>query len=206
MFLAEYADMIAWMNRRLRAFSCACGCSALLGASGCSHRLTSYTPLYEQQTVIVQGQVPDQAAADALARRFVTTFGLMGTPDFLPAAEQLFAHDSLYINDTLSVYRDHAQLARHLAEMNQSLKSAKVTLLDDWVSKDSIYVHWRMDYRISVLGVQKEMASYGISQLKMNAAGQIVFQQDYWDSNNGLYRQLPVVGWFYRWALPFKGL
>jgi hypothetical protein len=48
------------------------------------------------------------------------------------------------------------------------------------------------------------MSSFGISQLKMNAQGKVVFQQDYWDSNNGLYRQLPIVGGVYRWLLPIK--
>jgi|GEM_PF-201704 len=197
--------MIPSFQKALQLLCCGCGVCALLASGGCSYRQTSYTPLYEQQSQILQGQMLDQAKADDLAQRFAATFDLMGTPAFIPAASQLFAQDALYINDTLSVYHDGVQLQRHLAEMNQSLQSAKVVLLDDWVSKDSVYVHWRMNYRMSVLGVKKDMSSYGISQLKMNAAGQIIFQQDYWDGNNGLYRQLPVVGWFYRWVLPFKG-
>ena len=48
------------------------------------------------------------------------------------------------------------------------------------------------------------MASYGISEIKINAKQQIIFQQDYWDPANGLYRSLPVFGGAYKWVLPFK--
>ena len=90
--------------------------------------------------------------------------------------------------------------------MNDSIKAAHVDLVHDWVAGDSVYVHWRMSYTLHVLGVDRPMASFGISQLKVNAAGKIIFQQDYWDSNNGLYRQLPRIGWLYRWLLPVDGM
>ena len=177
-----------------------------LGAiSGC-HTMTSYTATYEQQSKAIQGVTLDQAAGDAVAQRFVTTFSLMGTPAFLPAAQGLFAEEGLYINDTLTLYHHSKQLAKHLQGMNDSIKAAHVELVHDWVAGDSVYVHWRMSYILHVLGVDRPMASFGISQLKVNAAGKIIFQQDYWDSNNGLYRQLPRIGWLYRWLLPVDGM
>ncbi len=55
-----------------------------------------------------------------------------------------------------------------------------------------------------MLGRTKTMASYGISQIKINEQQQIIFQQDFWDPANGLYRSLPVFGGVYKWILPFK--
>jgi len=181
---------------------------AMLGGatvSGC-HSMTSYTATYEQQSKAIQGVTLDQAMGDAVAQRFVTTFSMMGTPEFLPAAQALFAEDGLYINDTLTLYTNDKQLAKHMQGMNDSIKAAHVELVHDWVAGDSVYVHWRMSYTLHVLGVDRPMASFGISQLKVNAAGKIIFQQDYWDSNNGLYRQLPRIGWLYRWLLPVDGM
>ncbi len=177
-----------------------------LGAgSGCS-TTTSYTPAYEQQSKAIQGVTLDQAAGDAVAQRFVATFSQMGTPAFLPAAEGLFAQDGMYINDTLTLYTHAHQLSKHMLEMNNRVKTAHVQLIHAFVAGDSVYVHWRMEYTLHVLGVDRPMASFGISQLKVNAAGKIIFQQDYWDSNNGLYRQLPRIGWLYRWLLPMDGM
>lgn len=48
------------------------------------------------------------------------------------------------------------------------------------------------------------MASYGISQIKINQQQQIIFQQDFWDPADGLYRHLPYMGSIYTWLLPFK--
>jgi hypothetical protein len=61
-----------------------------------------------------------------------------------------------------------------------------------------------MAYDLKFLGQTRSMHSYGVSELKMNAQGQVVFQQDYWDPNNGLFRQLPWVGGLYAAVLPFR--
>ena len=63
-----------------------------------------------------------------------------------------------------------------------------------------------MAYDFEILGTHKKMASHGISEIKVNAAQQIIFQQDFWDPANGLYRSLPYVGGVYSWLLPFKKL
>ncbi len=179
---------------------------ALLSTTGCSLGPTSYTALYEVQVSAVQGVTPAPEAAEALAHDFIDTFGRMGSKDFLPALDGLFADGDIYVNDTLSVYRDYTPLRAHLAGINQSVHAARVSLVNYWIEGDSVFVHWRMSYTLAVLGVRSDLTSHGISQLKMNQAGRIIFQQDYWDGNNGLYRQLPVVGWFYRLILPVQGL
>lgn len=182
------------------------GLCALVLLSACGDRSASYTAIYEQQLRSVRGAVLTPAAAQALAQRFVDTFARLGTADFLPAAEQLLSPDMIYVNDVLTSYGEWSRLREHLAGMNESVSAAQVDLVDSWQAGDSVYVHWRMEYTLTLLGGQRRMASYGISQLKTDAAGRIVFQQDFWDSNNGLYRQLPTVGWLYRWLLPVQGL
>jgi hypothetical protein len=61
-----------------------------------------------------------------------------------------------------------------------------------------------MAYDFKIFGRSKTMASYGISEIKINSSSQIVFQQDYWDPANGLYRSLPYIGKGYSLVLPFK--
>ncbi len=70
--------------------------------------------------------------------------------------------------------------------------------------QDTAYIHWYMSYDFKMLGRSKTMASYGISQIKINEQQKIIFQQDYWDPANGLYRSLPIFGGVYKWILPFK--
>jgi hypothetical protein len=176
---------------------------ASLGLTGCHSMPSSYTSIYEINDQQIHGVFLTQAMGDALADRFVTTFNHIGQPDFMSLTRDLFA-DNLYANDTLSVYHRYSDMIEHFQGMNQSVTHSHVELKHAFVAEDSVYVHWKMDYTLKVLGREKEMSSFGISQLKMNAQGKVVFQQDYWDSNNGLYRQLPIVGGIYRWLLPIK--
>ncbi|MDE2421383.1 MAG: nuclear transport factor 2 family protein [Gammaproteobacteria bacterium] len=163
----------------------------------------SYTAFYEQSDQQIHGVVLNQAMADALAGRFVNTFNHIGQPDFMQLTRDLFA-DDLYANDTLSIYHHYSDMIEHFQGMNQSVTHSHVELKHVFIADDSAYVNWKMDYTLKVLGREKAMSSFGISQIKMNAQGKIIFQQDYWDSNNGLYHQLPIVGGLYRWLSPIK--
>lgn len=178
-------------------------CAVGLGLTGCHSIDTSYTTAYERGDQQIHGVVLTQAMADALAGRFVNTFNHIGQPDFMQLTRDLFAND-LYANDTLSIYYHYSDMIEHFQGMDQSVTHSHVELKHAFVADDSVYVHWKMNYTLKVLGREKAMSSFGISQLKMNAQGKIIFQQDYWDSNNGLYRQLPIIGGVYRWLLPIK--
>jgi PBP1b-binding outer membrane lipoprotein LpoB len=174
-----------------------------LGLSGCHSMPSSYTSTYENNEQQIHGVVMTQAMGDALANRFVNTFNHIGKPDFMQLTRNLFA-DNLYSNDTLSVYYHYSDMIEHFKGMNETVTNSHVELKHAFVAEDSVFVHWKMEYTLKVLGSEKAMASFGISQLKMNPQGQVIFQQDFWDSNNGLYRQLPIVGGVYRWLLPIK--
>lgn len=163
----------------------------------------SYTQDYQQARVKHQGIPMDNAQAQQLAEHFVLTFNKLGTPAFMPAARDLYA-DELFINDTLSQYRQKSTLLEHFKGMNERVTQSTVRLIQVTHAGDVAYVHWHMSYDLKVFGKVKTMQSYGISELKQNSANQIIFQQDFWDPANGLFRNLPYVGGVYQWLLPFK--
>ena len=163
----------------------------------------SYTQLYETNNAAIQGVQLSQSQADALAARFAETFNQLGTPKFLSAARDLFA-DDLYVNDTLSIYYHFKDMMPHFEGMNQSVSDSHVVIQHALLAGDSVFVHWKMTYTLKMFGSKKTMSSYGISQLKVNDKDKIIFQQDYWDASNGLYRQLPVLSGVYRLLLPLK--
>ncbi|WP_111892147.1 nuclear transport factor 2 family protein [Acinetobacter sp. MB5] len=141
--------------------------------------------------------------AEQIAQHFVATFNQLGTPQFLAKANELYA-DSLYINDTLSQFSSKPELMKHFQGMNARVSQVDVRLVSVTHQKDSAYVHWYMAYHFKMFGKSKPMASYGISQIKINQQQQIIFQQDFWDPADGLYRHLPYMGRVYAWLLPFK--
>jgi SnoaL-like domain len=178
-------------------------CVAGLTLTGCSSMNPSYTAVYEKNEQQIKGVAQTQVLADALAERFIYTFNHLGKPNFMQLSRDLFA-DDLYANDTLSIYYRYSDMVEHFKGMNETVTNSRVELKHVFVAGDSVFVHWKMEYTLKIFGSEKAMSSFGISQLKTNQAGKIIFQQDYWDGNNGLYRQLPVVGGFFRWLLPVK--
>lgn len=175
---------------------------AALGLSACKS-VESYSGDY---TVANKNQLgitlTDQQAQD-IAEKFVMTFNHLGTPSFLDKADQLYAQQ-LYINDTLSQFSSKTELMKHFQGMNARVSQVEVKLISVTHQQDSAYVHWYMAYHFKILGQNKPMASYGISQIKINNQQQIIFQQDFWDPADGLFRHLPYMGRVYTWMLPFK--
>lgn len=176
--------------------------ASLFGLSACNST-GQYTQQYSAARQQQQGVTQDAASAQALAARFAQAFNQMGQPSFISAVDQLYA-DSLYINDTLSVHYQKGSVLENFKAMNKRIQRAQVTIIDVTTAKDVAYVHWKMRFDLKLLGQVKVIESHGISELKQNAAGQIIFQHDFWDPANGLYRALPYAGGLYRWLTPFK--
>ena len=174
----------------------------LLLLAGCKS-IPSYSADYVQSRNGIQGIALDQAKAQDIGLRFTSAFNTLGTPEFVERAGSLYA-DQLFINDTLSQFSSRKKLLEHFQGMNQRVSNVTVSLLNASYHQDSAYVHWHMVYDFKMFGKTRTMDSFGISEIKVNGDNKIIFQQDFWDPANGLYRSLPYVGGTYSWVLPFK--
>lgn len=174
----------------------------LLLLAGCKS-IPSYSADYAKSRNGIQGIALDQAKAQDIGLRFTSAFNTLGTPEFVERAGSLYA-DQLFINDTLSQFSSRQNLLEHFQGMNKRVSKVSVELLNASYHQDSAYVHWHMTYDFKMFGTTRRMDSYGISEIKINENNKIIFQQDFWDPANGLYRSLPYVGGVYSWLLPFK--
>ena len=175
---------------------------ALFSLASCKS-IPSYSSDYSKASKEISGIALTQEQATEIGERFTSAFNTLGTPSFIKNASQLYAND-LYINDTLSQFSNKQDLVKHFSGMNEHVSNVNVKLISATYQKDSAYIHWYMAYDFKMFGRIKTMASYGISEIKINSSSQIVFQQDYWDPANGLYRSLPYIGKGYSLVLPFK--
>lgn len=174
----------------------------LLSLTGCQS-ISSYSADYAKSRSAVQGVALDGEKALDIGTRFTSAFNTLGTPAFVERAGSLYA-DQLFINDTLSQFSSKQNLVQHFQGMNKRVSNVSVKLLNTSYHQDSAYVHWHMAYDFKMFGTTRSMDSFGISEIKVNADNKIIFQQDFWDPANGLYRSLPYVGGVYSWLLPFK--
>lgn len=170
--------------------------------SGCKS-VPSYSSDYKQARDTIQGVMLTDEKALEIGTQFTSTFDTLGTPAFVDKASSMY-EEKLFINDTLSQFSSRDNLVEHFKGMNKRVSNVTVKLLNTSHYRDSAYVHWSMAYDFRMLGTTRSMQSYGISEMKVNENNKIIFQQDFWDPADGLFRALPYVGGIYSWVLPFK--
>lgn len=177
-------------------------CLPLFWVTGCKS-IPSYAEDYANARQTTTGKMMNDADALEIGQRFTAAFNQLGTDQFIDQVSQLYA-DRLFINDTLSQFSAKENLVEHFKGMNNRVSNTEVTLLNTAYAQDSAYVHWRMAYDFKIFGQTRSMMSHGMSEIKVNDQNQIIFQQDFWDPADGLYRSLPYMKGVYAWLLPFK--
>lgn len=170
---------------------------ALSSLAGCASTGTSqgYTAAYQQGLKAFPGSadVP-QAAID----RFKALYSPLKAAYINQHIDQVYAK-SLYFNDTLSTLHDRAALKKHLLATTKRLDYMNLDVQQVWREGDNVFVRWLMKARFTILGSQRESNTIGITQLRFNDQGQVVFHQDFWDSSAGLDQHVPIIGAFARW-------
>jgi hypothetical protein len=163
---------------------------ALLVGCGGSTSEPRYPQRYDKALVAASAApVPAEAA-----QRFAGFFQSIDQPDVAARIDALYG-DDVYFSDTLFVTEDRAALARHFERLNGSGAHIEVDVDDAVISGANLYLRWRMRVTFPNDGVTPRTQTIGMTQLRFDESGRIGFQQDFWDSSEGFYRQLPVLGW-----------
>lgn len=108
--------------------------------------------------------------------------------------------DSFYFNDTFKATNDIDELVPYMIETAKNVESTTVEILDIAKSETDYYIRWVMDMKFKVKRRDVHSKSTGVTQIRFNDEGKIVFHHDYWDSADGFYQHLPYVGFFVRKA------
>jgi hypothetical protein len=107
--------------------------------------------------------------------------------------------EKIYFNDTLVTIHDRQNLLKYLKHTQQQLDSIKFEVLGVHDSGKDSYVRWLMQTKFKAIGQAIDIQSIGISHLRFNADNKIIVHQDYWDSMQGFYEHLPLIGGVLRW-------
>ncbi|AUZ84383.1 hypothetical protein CDW43_07225 [Methylophaga nitratireducenticrescens] len=106
--------------------------------------------------------------------------------------------EQLYFNDTFRTITDRNELVDYLQQTGQQVDWLEAQVQDVARGEHDFYVRWIMRLQFTVMGKQVNSESIGISQLRFNKQGQIIFHQDFWDGVDGFYQHLPIIGYLLR--------
>lgn len=144
-------------------------------------------------------KAPSPAVAKKAVERFHDFFAVFDEDNVRKKTKALYAEDAFF-NDTLKTVRGAADIEEYLVASANATESCKVQHLDT-VSKDGeYYFRWRMDILFKRFKKGQVQSSYGISHVRFNPEGKIIYHQDYWDSGSHFFEKLPVVGGLVRWV------
>lgn len=137
------------------------------------------------------GSEAETRALDAFAA-FFSSFEANRLERLLPATYA----DDVWFNDTLKTVVGRASLAHYLAESAAAVDLCRVRIIDTTRNAEGEHlVRWAMTIRFRRFKKGQDTHSIGLSHLRFDAHGRVVYHQDYWNAAEGLFRHIPVLGW-----------
>ena len=131
---------------------------------------------------------------EKLFRNMEMLFSDLKHPDLEQRIRRTYA-PSLYFNDTLRTYRTLEEVVDYLLETANRVTETKAQFEEISSSNESYFIRWKMIMKFSVNGETIETESIGVSQIKFDSSGKVIFHQDFWDNTEGFFRHLPLVGY-----------
>ena len=103
--------------------------------------------------------------------------------------------DELFFNDTLKTLSSGADVKAHLIATADLLTSGSVECFSTTRDDNGDYsIRWEMSYAGPKLNGGDPIVTIGMTQLRFNEKGEVIFHQDYWDSSAGVFEHIPLVG------------
>lgn len=99
-----------------------------------------------------------------------------------------------FLDDTLVAHEGAAAIEAYFIETSKIMTRYQVTIDDVARSGEDYYVRWTMVFAAPALDGGAAVHSVGVSQVRFNPAGQVVFHQDFWDSGKNFFAHLPGAG------------
>ncbi len=107
--------------------------------------------------------------------------------------------ESFFFNDGLKTLTQRDALLDYMAHSADAVEACQVKILETTrTDSDEHLVRWKMMIQFKRFARGEETWTVGISHIRLNEDGMIIYQQDYWNAVDGLYRHIPVVGFAIR--------
>lgn len=123
---------------------------------------------------------------------FLSLFSDFDAASIEAAASVAYADDA-YFNDGFAEVEGGKAIAAYLARTADATAEIEVDIEDRVVADGEVYLRWIM--RFTTAGSRsRTIVAPGMTHLRIDADGRIVFHRDYWDASGALAEFVPLVG------------
>lgn len=157
---------------------------------------TDYISSYQSANT----ETAESASSEAInIAVFTSLYENLDSPDLKTYIQAAYAKE-LYFNDTLNTHRTLDTLTPYLLQTGEHLIDYDFTVVQSFQDGNHVLAKWTMDMTFEMLGKRVRSQSIGISELKFNSDGKIIFHQDFWDSTEGIHKHIPYLGYWVKKA------
>ncbi|MDF1583191.1 MAG: nuclear transport factor 2 family protein [Methyloprofundus sp.] len=143
--------------------------------------------------------IDPEKKVDARIHNFADLYNHLAHNDVRAVSVKTYA-ETLYFNDTLVTLDNREDLIAYLQQTQDEVEAMSLEVLNVLEKDQDIFVHWKMHTQFSILGKRSKVDSLGISHLRFDNDGKITLHQDYWDSTNGFFQHIPIIGGLIQWV------
>ena len=148
----------------------------------------------QMEKAAASGSVAGGAEEEASLERFKGFLKGIGDARFIKQNTlKVYAADA-FLDDTLVVHHGAAAIEDYFVKTAGNMTSCQVTIDDVAKSGSDYYVRWTMVFAAPAMSGGQPVHSVGVSQVRFNREGRVVFHQDFWDSGKNFFAHLPVAG------------
>lgn len=100
--------------------------------------------------------------------------------------------DKLYFRDAFKQFDRAKDIQAYFLKGLSPLNAAEFNFRRVIRSGDEFYIDWimRLDFKKTPVGTWEE--SMGMSHMRFDGEGRVIFHQDYWDPTDIVYRRIPI--------------
>ncbi|MGJ8697705.1 MAG: nuclear transport factor 2 family protein [Verrucomicrobiaceae bacterium] len=142
----------------------------------------------------INGPAAGSPEEKAALERFQNFLKNVGDKDYIEQETAKAYAPGAYLDDTIVTHHGPKEIKAYFLQTADTMTAFEVTIDDVSRSGPDHYVRWTMIFSAPKLGGGEPIHSVGISQVRFNEEGQVAFHQDFWDSGQNIYGQIPVVG------------
>ena len=174
----------------LQPFLFILACSTTACASRSSWENPSYPAAYRAALVETEQSAPVRNKDLEL---FINFLESIGKPGSAKVASELYS-ENIHFSDALILTRDKQVIVKHFSDLEEAGNQVRVTMHQKLISGNDVFLVWSMEARFTPIRAERISDSLGVTHLRFDEKGRVVLHQDFWDSTEGFFRHIPVLG------------
>ena len=162
--------------------------------TGCAGRSGSETPSYPAayRAALVETEASAAVRNEDL-ELFIEFLESIGKPGSAEVASELYS-ENIHFSDALILTRDKQVIVKHFSDLEEAGNQVRVTMHQKLISGNDVFLVWSMEARFTPIRAERISDSLGVTHLRFDENGRVILHQDFWDSTEGFFRHIPVLG------------